>query len=101
MIAHAILFVVLPLVVAWFAGVTACFPPYAPMLTRNRRSRVASDTAYPEINDQPMTAEQWLAKYAPANVIPASAIRRVYTPSAKTRLEETDGKRGLGPPSAA
>ena len=67
MIAHAILFVVLPLVVAWFAGVTACFPPYAPMLTRNRRSRVVSNNVCPEINDQPMTAEQWLAKYAPAN----------------------------------
>jgi hypothetical protein len=66
-IAHAILFVVLPLVVAWFAGVTACLPPYAPMLTRNRRSRVVSDDVYPEINDQPMTVEQWLAKYAPAN----------------------------------
>jgi hypothetical protein len=66
-IAHAILFVVLPLVVAWFAGVTACLPPHPSMLTRNRRSRVVSDTANPEIKDQPMTAEQWLAKYAPAN----------------------------------
>ena len=66
-IAHAILFVVLPLVVAWFAGVTACLPPHPSMLTRNRRSRVVSDNVCPEINDQPMTAEQWLAKYAPAN----------------------------------
>ena len=73
MIAHAILFIVLPLVVAWLAGVTACLPPYAPMLTRNRRGRLVSDTAYPEINDQPMTAEQWLAKYAPANDAMAAA----------------------------
>jgi hypothetical protein len=40
MVVHAILFVVLPLVVAWFAGVTACLPPCSPMLTENRRSRV-------------------------------------------------------------
>ena len=73
MIAHAILFIVLPLVVAWLAGVTACLPPYAPMLARNRRSRVVSDNVDPEINDQPMTAEQWLAKYAPANDAMAAA----------------------------
>ena len=28
MIAHAILFIALPLAVAWFAGVTASLPPY-------------------------------------------------------------------------
>jgi hypothetical protein len=37
------------------------------MLTRNRRSRVVSDNVYPDINDQQVTAEKWLAKYAPAN----------------------------------
>ena len=29
MVAHAILFIVLPLAVAWFAGVTAYLPPYS------------------------------------------------------------------------
>lgn len=29
MVAHAILFIVTPLAVAWFAGVTACLPPYS------------------------------------------------------------------------
>jgi hypothetical protein len=29
MIAHAILFIVLPLAFAWFAGVTAYLPPYS------------------------------------------------------------------------
>jgi hypothetical protein len=29
MVAHAILFIVLPLAVAWFAGVTANLPPYS------------------------------------------------------------------------
>ncbi len=29
MVAHAILFIVLPLAVAWFAGVTASLPPYS------------------------------------------------------------------------
>ena len=66
MIAHAILFIVLPLVVALFAGVTACLPPYSSMLPRNRRSRLGGDNVCPEINDQPLTAEQWLAKYARA-----------------------------------
>ena len=29
MVAHAILFIVLPLAVAWFVGVTAYLPPYS------------------------------------------------------------------------
>jgi hypothetical protein len=29
MVAHAILFILLPLAVAWFAGVTAYLPPYS------------------------------------------------------------------------
>ena len=29
MVAHAILFIVLPLAVAWFAGVNAYLPPYS------------------------------------------------------------------------
>ena len=29
MVAHAILFIVLPLAVAWFAGMTAYLPPYS------------------------------------------------------------------------
>jgi hypothetical protein len=36
MVAHAMLFTVLPLAVAWFAGVTAYLPPYS--LLRARRT---------------------------------------------------------------
>ena len=34
MIAHAILFIVLPLAFAWLVGVTACPPPYSLPPTR-------------------------------------------------------------------
>ena len=34
MVAHAILFIVLPLAFAWLVGVTACLPPYSLPPTR-------------------------------------------------------------------
>jgi hypothetical protein len=39
MVAHAILFIVLPLAVAWFAGVTAYLPPY-PLLPARKTEPV-------------------------------------------------------------
>ena len=39
MVAHAILFIALPLAVAWFAGVTAYLPPYS-LLPARKTERV-------------------------------------------------------------
>ena len=38
MVAHAILFIILPLAVAWFAGVTAYLPPYSLLPVRKTES---------------------------------------------------------------
>ena len=40
MVAHAILFIVLPLAVAWFAGVTAYLPPYSLLPARKTEPEI-------------------------------------------------------------
>ena len=64
MIVHAILFIVLPLAVAWFAGVTAYLPPYslpAPKTEPVEPEFEAEVRVFLAQHDKPNTTADWHA----------------------------------------
>ena len=67
MVAHAILFIVTPLAVAWFAGVTACLPPYS-LLPARKTNRSNPSSSQRSGRSWPSAANLTLR--------PAGALRR-------------------------